>query len=88
MSKTNHRRVGDKPRKDSVRYQHSPIGGTGDLLPLSDKHIGAGWGGDNANGHAGFAHVKAGAKKFVRTRRRFHENQATKKLAQDKENIL
>lgn len=81
MSKTNHRRTGDRPRKDSERYQFSPMGGTGDLLELSDKHIGASWGGDNANGHGGFARMKAGAKKYVRTRRRFNENQATKKLA-------
>lgn len=42
---------------------------------------GAGWGGDNSNGHRGFAKVKRGAKKFVNSRHRFHEKAATKQLA-------
>jgi hypothetical protein len=34
-------------------------------------------------GKVGLAHSKAGAKKFVRSRARFHENAATKKLASE-----
>jgi hypothetical protein len=78
--KTNHRRAGDKPRKDSERYRHSPMGGAGKLGELSGVHVGAQYGGDNTDGHQGHAKAKRGAKKFVNTRIRFHENAATKKL--------
>ena len=81
MSKTNQTRDGDKPRRDGERYKHSPPGGAGNLVLLADKNVGAGYGGDNANGHIGYARVKAGAKKYVRTRTRFHENVATTKLS-------
>lgn len=79
--KTNHRR-GFVAQKDSERYKFSPIGDTGQLAELSGLSIGAGWGGDNANGHQGYAKAKRGGKKFVRSRVRFHENAATKHLAE------
>lgn len=41
------------------------------------KHPGYEW----INGHRGKARAKLGMKKFVRTRVRFHENSALKKLA-------
>lgn len=71
-----------KRRRDGERYRGSPIGATVAKLPLSDKYVSASWGGDNSNGHRGYGKVKRGAKKFVRTRTRFNENQATKKLAE------
>ena len=53
----------------------------GNTSTLADKRIGARIGNDFANGHRGMAKAVKGAKKFVRTRVRFHENAATKKLA-------
>jgi len=48
---------------------------------LADKHIGAGIGNDFTDGNRGMAHAVRGAKKFVRSRFRFHENAATRLLA-------
>lgn len=48
-------------------------------VAVQPKHIGF----DFSNGHRGKAKSKRGMKKFVRTRVRFHENTATKKLAND-----
>lgn len=81
MSKTNRRR-GYEAQRDGERYRHSPMGGTGEVSKLADVHIGASWGGDNSNGHRGHAEAKRGAKKFVRSRIRFHENHETQRLAQ------
>ncbi len=74
MAHTNHRRK-DQPRKDSLRYKASPRGSDGRISLYADKLIGASWGGDNSNGHRGYAKAKRGAKKFVRSRVRFAENQ-------------
>lgn len=51
--------------------------------PLSGERIGAGIGNDFVNGHRGMAAAVRGAKKFVRTRVRFHENAATRRLASE-----
>jgi hypothetical protein len=40
---------------------------------------------DPANGHRGRAHAILGAKKFMRTRLRFHENAETQKLMKEME---
>jgi len=53
----------------------------GDYAKLSNKHIGAGIGYDFSNGHRGMAKAVRGAKKYVRSRVRFHENVATRQLA-------
>lgn len=42
------------------------------------RKYGTGYG-DATNGHRGQARQKAGLKKYIRTRRRFHENAALKK---------
>lgn len=42
------------------------------------KKYGTGYG-DATNGHRGQARQKLGLKKFLRTRRRFHENQQLRK---------
>ena len=55
--------------------------GWGGLAPLSGKTFGAGIGNDFSNGHRGMAKAVRGAKKFVRSRIRFHENAATRKAA-------
>lgn len=52
-----------------------------DVGLLSDVCISAGSGCEHSNGHRGQARAVRGAKKFVRTRIRFHENAATRKLA-------
>jgi hypothetical protein len=54
---------------------------------LADKQFGARIGNDFANGHRGMAKSVKGAKKFVRTRIRFHENAAVKKLATTEEDF-
>ena len=58
--KTNHQRqfVGDDDRPNCI----------GNL-----RKYGTGYG-DATNGHRGQARQKAGLKKYIRTRRRFHEN--------------
>lgn len=52
---------------------------------FSDASPGACFGGDNARGHRGYAYAKRGAKKYVRTRIRFHDKAATRKLAREQE---
>ncbi len=53
------------------------------LSLLADVVVSASIGNDFSNGHRGMANAVRGAKKFVRTRIRFKENQATLKLAKE-----
>jgi len=80
MSKINHQR-GHKPRQDNqARY---PLMGTTVVSELSGRSIQAkymGAGSDRQN-----ARFQAGAKKYIRSRTRFHENQMTRALAADVE---
>lgn len=55
--------------------------GWGGKAPIANKRFGAGIGNDFTNGHRGMAKAVRGAKKFVRTRIRFHENAEARKLA-------
>jgi hypothetical protein len=55
----------------------------GAMAPLSDRKFGAGIGNDFCNGNRGMAKAVRGAKKYVRSRVRFHENQATRKMLRD-----
>jgi len=50
---------------------------------LSDRSIGASIGNDFCNGHRGMARAIKGAKKYVRTRIRFHENAVTRRMMSD-----
>lgn len=100
--KINHRRK-NKPRVKDRQADHElnngykPAGKHGHLdksmhswgaqAPLSGRHIGAGIGNDFTDGHRGMARAVKGAKKFVRTRTRFHENAATRALADIQEEI-
>jgi hypothetical protein len=68
------------PRVGRTDYLDKSMHGWGRKSEIADKSIGAGIGNDFSNGHRGMARAVAGAKKFVRSRIRFHENQATKKL--------
>ena len=80
--KTNHQRS-FKDSKDPKRYS-KPVFKAGGIViaPLSDKSISASGPAFNFHhGHRGHAKAKRGMKKFVRTRIRFNENQATKKLS-------
>ncbi len=52
---------------------------------FADKIIGASIGNDFCNGSRGMAKAVKGAKKFVRSRIRFHENANTRKLANELE---
>lgn len=61
-------------------YLDKSMHGWGNTSLFADRQIGACIGNDFANGHRGMAKAVKGAKKFVRTRTRFHENAATKKL--------
>lgn len=57
--------------------------GWGRLSLLADRHVGAGIGNDYTNSHRGMAKAVRGAKKFVRTRIRFHEKQAVDRLRRE-----
>lgn len=57
--------------------------GWGANAPLSGQRFVASIPNDFTDGHRGMARSVKGAKKFVRTRVRFHENAATKRLAQE-----
>lgn len=48
---------------------------------LADKSVAASIGNDFHHGHRGMAKAVKGAKKFVRSRIRFHEKSATQKIA-------
>lgn len=51
------------------------------VAPVSGQYFQAGIRNDFFDGHRGMARAVRGAKKFVRTRVRFHDNAATRRLA-------
>ncbi len=71
-------------RRGFVAKNHTNSGGfsTGLTEPVSGKKIGARIGYEFTDGNRGMAKAKRGAKKFVRSRARFHANAGTKKLAE------
>ena len=82
--KTNHRRgfvEGKKCRHNTIMHIfRKPFGGITKVGKI--RNIGADFPGyDHSNGHRGTAKAIRGAKKYVRTRIRFHENQETKLLS-------
>lgn len=76
--KTNHRR-GFKAKT----HTDKAMSGYSDKGQISDTSVGAWVANDFTNGNRGMARAVAGAKKFVRSRLRFHDNAATKRLAQE-----
>lgn len=64
-------------------YLDKSMHGWGKKSKIADKTIGASIGNDFSNGHRGMARAVKGAKKFVNSRLRFHENAATKKMIED-----
>ncbi len=77
-------RNGYRPRNGKVYgYIDKSLHGWGRTSVLADKRLGAGIGNDFNKGDRGMAKAVRGAKKFVRSRFRFHENAATRQLAVD-----
>lgn len=76
--KTNHRRGYSAPSHADKAMQRWHRVST-----IADASFGAGIGNDFTNGNRGMARAVSGAKKFVRSRFRFHENAATKMLARE-----
>ena len=74
---------GGSQRVGNTDYLDKSMHGWGNQSLLADKRIGASIGNDFSNGHRGMTKAVKGAKKFVRSRIRFHENAATQKLANE-----
>jgi len=72
---------GDIQRVGNTDYLDKSLHGWSNVDTFSDKVIGAGIGNDFSNGHRGMAKAVRGAKKYVRSRTRFHANAKTKQLA-------
>lgn len=72
---------GASQRVGRTDYLDKSMHGWGAVSELADQSFGAGIGNDFTNGHQGMANAVKGAKKFVRSRLRFHENAAMQKLA-------
>lgn len=84
--KTNHQR-GYKDKRSSRQVYSKYFVGGGETVKstLSDRSVSAiaVTCGDHTNAKRGIAKDKRGAKKYVNSRIRFHENAAVKKLAEE-----
>lgn len=81
--KTNHQRGFKDTRGPRAVYRRYYVGGgESTLLPLSDRRVASKpvTCGDHTNAKRGIAKDRRGAKKYVRSRTRFHENAAVRKL--------
>ena len=75
---------GNLPTSDQPwKYIDKSMGGWVAKATLADIRAGAWIGNDFTNGHRGMARSVRGAKKFVRSRIRFHDKAATRRLARD-----
>lgn len=80
--KTNHQRNFRDSRAPRQVYAKYFVGGNSVYSEMADRIISAcATSGDHTNGKRGIAKDKRGAKKFVNSRTRFHENAATARLA-------
>jgi len=70
-------------RNKNSEHLDKAMEGFGARAELADRHIGATIGNDFSNGNRGMARAVKGAKKYVRSRRRFHENKATRAMMRD-----
>jgi hypothetical protein len=70
----------DQGRVGRTGYLDKSMHGWSRKSQLADMTIGASIGNDFSNGHRGMARAVKGAKKFVRTRIRFHENAAVRNI--------
>ena len=66
-------------------HRNQAMTGGGAVSTLADAVMNYWTGGDFTNGNRGAAASKRGGKKFVRSRVRFHENAATRRMAADVE---
>ena len=88
MTEINHRRQASRKQSDhayttngkSWGYPDKSMQGWGVRSTFADVSIGASIGNDFTNGHRGMAKSARGAKKFVRSRFRFHEKIALKEV--------
>ena len=71
-----------KKKRSEMRGYCAPAG-VHAISPFAGVKVGAGYGGDASNGHRSYAAQKHGAKKYVRTRIRFHENAETRRQAKE-----
>jgi hypothetical protein len=80
--KTNHQRGFKSDRGPRAVFRKYTVFGETYDLPLSDHSVSAlVTCGDHTNGKRGIAKDRRGAKKYLNSRTRFHENGATKRLA-------
>lgn len=94
MTEHNHRRGTRTKLPDQVYtvngkpwgYPDKSMQGWNRTSEIADASFGASIGNDFTEGHRGMARSASGAKKFVRSRFRFHEKAATKKLAAEAQN--
>lgn len=79
--KTNHQRNFKDTRDGNTVFKDYIVFSGLNKLQLSDRIVSAVVTcGDHTNGKRGIAKDRRGAKKYIRSRTRFHENAATKKL--------
>ncbi|MDT8925261.1 hypothetical protein RBE51_20925 [Pseudomonas taiwanensis] len=79
--KTNHRRNFKETRDPRAVFARYIVGGNSRRLELSDREVSAyATCTSHTNGKRGIARDKRGAKKYVRSRARFHEHQALARL--------
>ncbi len=82
--KTNHNRNFKENRDSNAVFNRYIVFGETVTLSLSDKCVSANVTcGDHTNGKRGIARDKAGAKKFIRSRSRFHENSALRRIVSE-----
>lgn len=81
--KTNHNRGFKDDKAPRAVYSRYIVFGQCVSLPLSDRSVSAhATCGDHTNGKRGIARDRRGAKKYINSRSRFHENAALKRLVQ------
>lgn len=79
--KTNHQRNFKDTRDSRSVYNNYVVFECLVKMQLSDHIVSAGVNcGDHTNGKRGIARDRRGAKKYIRSRTRFHENAATKRM--------
>lgn len=79
--KTNHKRGFKDDKAPRAVFSRYIVFGQCVALPLSDRSVSASVTcGDHTNGKRGIARDRRGAKKYINSRSRFHENAALKRL--------
>lgn len=86
LSKWNH--SSSAQRVGRTDYLDKSMHSWGRKSQFADTQVGSHIGNDFSKGHRGMAKAVRGAKKFVRTRIRFHENQKLKKITANLAEVL